>query len=233
MDETPAPRPKPPLPKRRSWQRLQGESGAYFDLFAAYRDLPKDKRTVERMKLETPIGRAHSLNHLRDVCTDYHWVQRAIAYDDFIQESAERADRTARVDSLRRMRKNHRTHGDALMSKAMGYLRGSVKVESLRDACMLVRLALELENSGHVFDPLEAIVSGDDTEQPTDTTEQRRLSIEIFTTGGASMPADDLRSQLVAFYDQKPPGFVAPMSAPAQNPSPPPEEMPEEMREDE
>jgi hypothetical protein len=210
VSETAPPRPKPDLPKRRAWLRLEGESNDHFELFAAYRDLPASKRTVEQMCRATAIGKTQSLSWLRQLCADYHWVQRAIAFDDFINEQAEREERFTRVASLRRMRAKHREHGDALMGKAIGFLRGEgAKLTCIADALRMAKMGMELQASGHVFDPTVAIVSGDNTEQPTEQTENRRLSIEVFTTGGASMPADDLRSQLAAMYDQRPPSLAA------------------------
>lgn len=218
----PTPRPKPPLPKRRSWERLEGETTTQHELFARYRDLKPGLRTVEAVSKQKGVKHAHQT--LKDLCAEYHWVARANAYDDFVYTQAERIERWKRIGSLRKMRERHRDVGKIAMDKALRAIRKTSFVpKTPSEVATLIKAALALEESGHVFDPLEAIVSGDENEQPTEETEARRLAIEVFTTGGASLPADDLRTTLMGFYDQRPPNVPASVTTlPPEDTNPPP-----------
>lgn len=91
------------------WERRTGESGPAFDAFVAYRDDPdRSLRAVaQQLTKSGSLIRRWSVRH--------HWVERACAWDDHVDESR----RAAVVETAADMARRHAAQAVAVQQKAL------------------------------------------------------------------------------------------------------------------
>jgi len=86
------------------WERLPGESAKAYEAFCVYRDLGPSERSLEKARKMLPKPR--SRKWIGEWSAKYNWVERAKAYDDYIEKRKreekekailEMADRQARL----------------------------------------------------------------------------------------------------------------------------------------
>lgn len=127
---------------RQAWDRLDDESTKAYEAFAVYRDLGVNRRlddvAAKLNKSTTIMGRWSS---------QYDWVNRAAAYDDYIEAKARiKLDREAikrKADMLRR----HADIGRSLQGFGLQHVQANKKAGPIKsaDAITAIKTGVELE----------------------------------------------------------------------------------------
>jgi len=97
------------------WERIPGETPREYQKFCAYRDMntaDRPIRTRSLPKLAKEIG--FSLDHLKKLSAKNNWVERAAAYDAYLEELA----REQNEAEILKMRKNHALLASQMITKA-------------------------------------------------------------------------------------------------------------------
>ena len=98
------------------WERLPGESSKAYEAFCIYRDLGVDRSIEKTAKNRLKPG---SYSWLRNWSSKYNWVERARAYDDYL----EREKRKEREKAILEMVDRHIKEAMALQQKALERLK--------------------------------------------------------------------------------------------------------------
>lgn len=144
------------------YDRQSGESVKAYEAFAIYRDLGVN-RSIDAV--------VNKLNKSRQLLSrwsgDYNWVERAAAYDDFVDAQArkklERDAINRRADMLRR----HALSGKVLQQKGVEYLsrQGSPGIDRGADAIAAIKTGIAIERQAESLpEHLMAIVEATDDE---------------------------------------------------------------------
>lgn len=122
---------------RQPWDRRRGELPKDFADFVKYRDLGP-ARSLSKLAREADRG----MTRLSMLCRLHDWVDRAAAWDDYM----DRERQLAQVEELRAMHRRHATLANAMFVKA-GQRIQSIEPEKLtvREAVMLADLAVRIE----------------------------------------------------------------------------------------
>lgn len=74
--------------ERSAWERQveEGENTTLYRYFCEYRDLPVEKRTIDRVAEKFN----RSANYIRNVSNRFHWRARATKYDDYVDKETRR-----------------------------------------------------------------------------------------------------------------------------------------------
>ena len=73
------------------WERQPFETPTQWDSFKVYRDLPLHHEDIEQRRTIKNVARIQGrkvTSNVSEWCTNNSWVERAVAYDDFIGRSA-------------------------------------------------------------------------------------------------------------------------------------------------
>lgn len=139
------------------WERCPGESTKAYNAFCAYRDMGPE-RSLE--KTGRTLDKPRTKQYLGEWSVKYNWVERATAYDDYI-EKKKRADREAEIQ---KMVKKHARIATKLQKKALERLKKldpskltpSAVLNFLTEAIRIERLSLgeiekvKLEHEGNI-----------------------------------------------------------------------------------
>ncbi len=98
------------------WERLPNESSKAYQAFCIYRDLGAE-RSLD--KVAQNRGKPGSRSWLDSWSTKYHWVERARAYDDYL----EREKRKEQEKAILEMVDRHIKEAMALQQKALERLK--------------------------------------------------------------------------------------------------------------
>lgn len=98
------------------WERLPEESSKAYEAFCIYRDLGVDRSIEKTAKSRLKPG---SYSWLRNWSSKYNWVERARAYDDYL----EREKRKEREKAILEMMDRHIKETMALQQKALERLK--------------------------------------------------------------------------------------------------------------
>jgi len=98
------------------WERLPNESSKAYQAFCIYRDLGVE-RSLE--KVAQNRGKPGSRSWLDSWSTKYHWVERARAYDDYLEQEK----RKEREKAILEMVDRHIKEAMALQQKALERLK--------------------------------------------------------------------------------------------------------------
>ena len=121
------------------WERLPGESSKAYEAFCIYRDLGVDRSIEKTAKSRLKPG---SFSWLRNWSSKYNWVERARAYDDYL----EREKRKEQEKAILEMVERHTKEAMALQQKALERLKSLDPNElSTRDVLNYLMEAMKLE----------------------------------------------------------------------------------------
>lgn len=121
------------------WERLPGESSKAYEAFCIYRDLGVDRSIEKTAKSRLKPG---SYSWLRNWSSKYNWVERARAYDDYL----EREKRKEQEKAILEMVERHTKEAMALQQKALERLKSLDPNElSTRDVLNYLMEAMKLE----------------------------------------------------------------------------------------
>lgn len=129
------------------WERMEGESIQAFNSFVEYRDM-QPKRVVNRVKNKSA----------KNWSQKYKWVDRAKAYDDFLDEIR----RKEQQKDIAKMRDRHAKVATEMLDKAQTALAMLDPDDvSAQDIARLVDIATKLErisrgDAGEVVEQREA-----------------------------------------------------------------------------
>jgi len=121
------------------WERVPGESSKAYEAFCIYRDLGVDRSIEKTAKNRLKPG---SYSWLRNWSSKYNWVERARAYDDYL----EREKRKEQEKAILEMVERHTKEAMALQQKALERLKSLDPNElSTRDVLNYLMEAMKLE----------------------------------------------------------------------------------------
>ena len=125
------------------WERIPGETPREYQKFCAYRDMntaDRPIRTRSLPKLAKEIG--FSLDHLKKLSAKNNWVERAAAYDSYLEELA----REQNEAEIIKMRKNHALLASQMITKAAKRLLTMPEEEiTAADLVRLVDVGVKIE----------------------------------------------------------------------------------------
>lgn len=139
------------------WERLPGESSKAYEAFCIYRDLGVDRSIEKTAKSRLKPG---SYSWLRNWSSKYNWVERARAYDDYL----EREKRKEQEKAILEMVERHTKEAMALQQKALERLKSLDPNElSTRDILSYLMEAIKLERlsrgePNEVQSPIKVVV---------------------------------------------------------------------------
>lgn len=139
------------------WERLPGESSKAYEAFCIYRDLGVDRSIEKTAKSRLKPG---SYSWLRNWSSKYNWVERARAYDDYL----EREKRKEQEKAILEMVERHTKEAMALQQKALERLKSLDPNElSTRDVLSYLMEAIKLERlsrgePNEVQSPIKVVV---------------------------------------------------------------------------
>ncbi len=139
------------------WERLPDESSKAYQAFCEYRDMGAD-RSIR--KLAQARGKPTSTKWLCHWSAKHNWVERARAYDDYLEQEKRKEQEKAILDMVER----HTKEAMALQQKAIERLRALDPSElSPRDVLSYLMEAIRLERlsrgePNEVQAPLKVIV---------------------------------------------------------------------------
>ncbi len=139
------------------WERLPNESSKAYQAFCIYRDLGVE-RSLE--KVAQNRGKPGSKSWLNTWSTKYHWVERAQAYDDYMEQEKRKEQERAILEMVER----HTKEAMALQQKALERLKSLDSSElSTKDVLSYLLEAMKLERLSRgepteVQAPLEVII---------------------------------------------------------------------------
>ena len=106
-------------PPSEPWERQPNEQQQAFKAFCAYRDLGAGgaKRSLSKLlqKHTKEDGTPYSINSFKKWCFQYHWKERAGAWDD----EQDRQIREELTKGVMTMRKKHADIANAMLAKAL------------------------------------------------------------------------------------------------------------------
>lgn len=121
------------------WDRLPNESSKAYAVFCIYRDLGPE-RSLE--KLRQNLDKPRSRKWLGDWSVKYNWVDRAVAYDDYI----DRKKREEKEKAILEMAERHAKLARAFQQRVAERLRGINPSElSPSDMAKWLDIATKLE----------------------------------------------------------------------------------------
>lgn len=121
------------------WERQKNESSKAYAAFCIYRDLGVE-RSLE--KVAQNRGKPGSKSWLNTWSTKYHWVERARAYDDYLEQEKRKEQEKAILEMVER----HTKEAMALQQKALERLKSLDPNElSTRDVLNYLMEAMKLE----------------------------------------------------------------------------------------
>lgn len=121
------------------WERLPNESSKAYQAFCIYRDLGVE-RSLE--KVAQNRGKPGSKSWLNTWSTKYHWVERAQAYDDYLEQEKRKEQEKAILEMVER----HTKEAMALQQKALERLKSLDPNElSTKDVLSYLMEAMKLE----------------------------------------------------------------------------------------
>ena len=139
------------------WERLPNESSKAYQAFCIYRDLGVE-RSLE--KVAQNRGKPGSKSWLNTWSTKYHWVERAQAYDDYLEQEKRKEQEKAILEMVER----HTKEAMALQQKALERLK-TLNPDELtpRDVLNYLLEAMKVErlNRGEPTEsqaPLEVVI---------------------------------------------------------------------------
>ena len=107
-----------------SWQKLSDETSRQYEAFCIYRDMGIERSIGEVAKLWSKSGATSRLNQWS---SKYHWVERATAFDEHIDE----IKRTRNEEAIVEMSARHADYALRIQEKAIEAL-NLVKPEELK-----------------------------------------------------------------------------------------------------
>jgi len=140
------------------WERQSDESPEAYRAFCFYRSLGSEKRSLEAVacKASKRLRKGKSTpGYINGWSAKYHWVERAAAYDDHLDEIRRKADEKAIVE----MSKKHAEGMRKIFDK------GLKRIEGLGDEDIRGGLALELAMNGMKGERLARGLTTDSTAQ--------------------------------------------------------------------
>lgn len=139
------------------WERLPGESSKAYQAFCEYRDMGAD-RSIR--KLAQARGKPTSTKWLSHWSAKYSWVERAKAYDDYLEQEKRKEQEKAILEMVER----HTKEAMALQQKALERLKSLDPNElSTRDVLSYLMEAIKLERlsrgePNEVQSPIKVVV---------------------------------------------------------------------------
>lgn len=129
---------------RQIYDRLPDESSKAFSAFVIYRDMGVN-RNVE--KVQEALNKSSGyLRQLYEWSGVYNWVERAAAYDDYIEAQARKKLERDAIKRKADMLKRHSEIGRFMQSKGVEYLKDTKKgIDKSSDAITAISKGVELE----------------------------------------------------------------------------------------
>ncbi|MFA5312949.1 MAG: hypothetical protein WC375_06515 [Methanomassiliicoccales archaeon] len=140
------------------WERQPDESPEAYRAFCVYRSLGTEKRSHEAVALTVCKRRKEgggTPGYIPAWSVKYHWVERATAYDDHLDEIRRNADEKAIVEMSKKHAKGMRKIFD----------KGLKRIEALGEEDIRGGLALELAMNGMKGERLARGLTTDSTAQ--------------------------------------------------------------------
>lgn len=126
----------------KSWQRKQGETGAAFEAFCKYRDMPYMEEPTGRSLAKVGRMLGKSVTLMERWSTSHDWQERCRDYDNEIQKE----ELEARKVAVKKMQREHISLAGQLAEKAKAALE-KMEPEEMKPRNVLdfLKLSMELE----------------------------------------------------------------------------------------
>jgi hypothetical protein len=129
--------PAPPIPVRpgyvrKLWDRVEGETSKAYEAFCLYRDIGSERNFT---MVAEQCG-----SSVFDWKERFNWLDRAIAYDDWMEERTRRENEQQRLE----MAKRQAALGKRMQEKAKLALE-TVPIETIGDVARLVDVGVKVE----------------------------------------------------------------------------------------
>lgn len=146
------------MPKK-IYDRQAGESDKAFEAFAVYRDMGA-ARSVDAVSQK--LSKSRSL--IARWSSDFNWVERVSAYDDFVDTQARKQLERDAIKRKADMLKRHALQGKVLQQKAVNYL-DRHGIDKGADAINAIVKGIEIERKAeNLPDWIFEVVNADDNE---------------------------------------------------------------------
>lgn len=103
--------------KAKSWEKLPDETGKAYEAFCIYRDMGID-RSIHKVALKRTESGPHT-SRLKEWSRKYHWILRATAYDEHLDDIR----RFRNEEALVEMSERHAREAQLLQEKAITKLK--------------------------------------------------------------------------------------------------------------
>lgn len=170
------------------WERLDGESVAYYNLFKAYREALylEGARAIAKLAASTGI----QMRNLTMLSRTYHWALRCKAYDFHKKIQAQRMKEI----EIQKLESKHAKTADKLLEMSMSYLEEHEQQLSPKIAVQLLQVAAKM---GRLAVGLQADKPGTDGGGSTSINIQQVAGsgnevAQTTTPGGGADTAEDI-----------------------------------------
>ena len=156
------------------WDRQPEETHQSFQGFSTYRDLPPTTRSIPAaaaIHYEVPVATEVQIRQLKEWSSRFMWVNRAAAWDEFVDKKAQAEN----LEDLLEVRRRHATIARGFLDKAMIRLEDidpDILAPSDLARWLDVATRIEREAVGTVEAPLE----DQDTEQERKIAAKEKLT---------------------------------------------------------
>lgn len=124
--------------------RLSQESTKAYAAFLEYRNMDVDRSIDAAWKRYSKTDKI-TPGYFRQWSVTYHWVERARAWDDFIEAEAQKKIAKAAIDRKAKMLERHASIGRTLQGFGLEYVREHKKVDKSADAITAITKGVEME----------------------------------------------------------------------------------------
>lgn len=165
------------------WEKLDDEGAKQFSAFKTYRDLPPHQRSLIKAvrKLFGDDAGVSKLRVFQTWSSKYHWVSRAMAWD----EEQDREFRQAQINAIKSMKDRHVQIAKALQQKAIE------RLKELDAAELSPGLILQFINLGS---SLERLSLGEPTNISETTNKNSNINLDV---NFSELTDDQLREILI------------------------------------
>lgn len=124
--------------------RLSQESTKAYAAFLEYRNMDVDRSIDAAWKRYSKTDKI-TPGYFRQWSVTYHWVERARAWDEFIEAEAQKKIAKAAIDRKAKMLDRHAQMGRTLQGFGLEYVKAHKQVDKSADAITAIVKGVELE----------------------------------------------------------------------------------------
>lgn len=148
----------------RVFDRQPSETNKAYTAFCIYRDMGL-KRSIESAWKQYIQADKRVSGYFAQWSVTYDWVERARAYDDYIEAAARKKVEGEAIARKAAMLRRHADLGRALQHFGAGYIQKAKAVDKSQDAIVAIRTGVEMERKAEGLPEwILEVVNADDNE---------------------------------------------------------------------